>query len=114
MLQPPHQTFHDGLFLPKELAYQLVGPRHNSPDLRINFLRCLLTVHLRRCGRNAGQERRGRLKVRIKIAIKPRFFLGRQNQLEKVCLQFREIGSRITAKVPTLRALLAAGFKVVS
>jgi len=42
------------------------------------------------------------------------FFLGRQNQLEKVCLQFREIGSRITAKVPTLRALLAAGFKVVS
>src|SRR6266581_8801720 len=61
--QPPREMFQGGFFLPKELAYQLVGPRHNGPDLRINFLRCLLAVRLWPCRRNARQERRGRLIV---------------------------------------------------
>src|SRR4029453_10702041 len=38
--------------------------------------------------------------------------LGRQNQLEEISFAFREIGRRITAKMTTLRALLAAGLKI--
>jgi transposase len=40
--------------------------------------------------------------------------LGWQQQLEKVCLQCREIGSGIPAKAPTLRTLVAAGFQSVA
>jgi len=61
--QPPREMFPSGFFLPKELAYQLVCPRHNGPNLRINFLRCLLAVRSWPCRHNARQERRGRLIV---------------------------------------------------
>jgi hypothetical protein len=40
--------------------------------------------------------------------------LGRQNQLEKVCFQCREIGSWITAKAPPLWALVAASLQSVA
>ena len=38
------------------------------------------------------------------------FFLGWQNQLEKVCFQFREIGDRIAAKTSTECTLLTTCF----
>jgi hypothetical protein len=51
---------------------------------------------------------------RSTVSISSGFFLWRQNQLEKVCLQWREIGSWSTAKAPPLCALVAAGLQSVA
>jgi len=42
------------------------------------------------------------------------FFLGRQNQLKKVCLQCREIVRGIPTKAPLLCALLTADLQSVA